>query len=64
MAKGKNQHVVKHSDGWAVKGEGNSKQCSSVPFLGSVICVHRCGFVVSTLFAPFAYFAVKKRIFL
>ena len=25
MAKGKNQHVVKHSDGWAVKGAGNSK---------------------------------------
>lgn len=22
---GKNQHVVKHDDGWAVKGEGNSK---------------------------------------
>jgi len=25
MTRGKNQHVVKHSDGWAVKGEGNSK---------------------------------------
>ncbi len=25
MSKGKNQHVVKHADGWAVKGEGNSK---------------------------------------
>lgn len=22
---GKNQHVVPHEDGWAVKGEGNSK---------------------------------------
>lgn len=22
---GKNQHVVKHDEGWAVKGEGNSK---------------------------------------
>ncbi len=22
---GKNQHVVPHPDGWAVKGEGNSK---------------------------------------
>jgi hypothetical protein len=22
---GKNQHVVKHSDGWAVKGAGNDK---------------------------------------
>ena len=25
MPKGKNQHVVKHSNGWAVKGEGNTK---------------------------------------
>lgn len=25
MSKGKNQHVVKHPGGWAVKGEGNSK---------------------------------------
>lgn len=25
MSKGKNQHVVKHPDGWAVKGSGNSK---------------------------------------
>ncbi|RUQ93708.1 DUF2188 domain-containing protein [Legionella septentrionalis] len=25
MSKGKNQHVVKHTNGWAVKGEGNSK---------------------------------------
>lgn len=25
MSKGKNQHVVPHADGWAVKGEGNSK---------------------------------------
>ena len=25
MTKGKNQHVVKHSNGWAVKGAGNSK---------------------------------------
>lgn len=23
--KGKNQHIVPHADGWAVKGEGNSK---------------------------------------
>ncbi len=23
--KGKNQHVVKHSEGWAVKGAGNQK---------------------------------------
>lgn len=25
MAQGKNQHVVKHTEGWAVKGEGNAK---------------------------------------
>ena len=25
MSKGKNQHVVPHPDGWAVKGAGNSK---------------------------------------
>lgn len=25
MSKGKNQHVVKHTDGWAVKGAGNEK---------------------------------------
>jgi hypothetical protein len=25
MARGKNQHVVKHPNGWAVKGAGNSK---------------------------------------
>jgi len=25
MSKGKNQHVVKHSEGWAVKGAGNSR---------------------------------------
>lgn len=25
---GKNQHVVKHGDDWAVKGEGNSKASS------------------------------------
>lgn len=25
MSKGKNQHVVKHSGGWAVKGAGNNR---------------------------------------
>lgn len=25
---GKNQHVVKHDNGWAVKGEGNSRVTS------------------------------------
>lgn len=28
MSKGKNQHVVKHHNGWAVKGAGNSKATS------------------------------------
>lgn len=27
----KNQHVVPHKDGWAVKGEGNSKATSIHP---------------------------------
>ena len=26
---GKNQHVVPHEDGWAVRGEGNSKVTST-----------------------------------
>jgi len=25
MGKGKNQHVVTHPEGWAIKGEGNEK---------------------------------------
>ena len=25
MSKGKDQHVVKHSEGWAVRGAGNEK---------------------------------------
>ena len=25
MTRGKNQHVVKHPDGWAVRGAGNSR---------------------------------------
>lgn len=25
MSMGKNQHVVKHSEGWAIKGAGNEK---------------------------------------
>lgn len=28
MSRGKNQHVVKHPDGWAVKGAGNEKATS------------------------------------
>ena len=34
MAKGKNQHVVKHSEGWAVKGAGNSKATKVTPNAG------------------------------
>lgn len=30
MSKGKNQHVVPHPDGWAVKGAGNSKSTKVV----------------------------------
>jgi hypothetical protein len=29
--RGKNQHVVKHSDGWAVKGAGNQKATKVTP---------------------------------
>lgn len=25
MSKGKNQHVVRHADGWAVRGAGNER---------------------------------------
>lgn len=31
MSKGKNQHVVPHKDGWAVKGAGNAKPSAVVP---------------------------------
>jgi hypothetical protein len=31
MARGKNQHVVPHPDGWAVRGEGNEKPTRVVP---------------------------------
>lgn len=31
MNKGKNQHVVKHPDGWAVKGEGNERASNVTP---------------------------------
>ena len=30
MTKGKNQHVVPHSEGWAVKGAGNEKSTKVV----------------------------------
>jgi hypothetical protein len=31
MSKGKNQHVVKHDGGWAVKGAGNQKATVITP---------------------------------
>jgi hypothetical protein len=34
---GKNQHVVKHPDGWAVKGEGNTKATSVTKTQGEAI---------------------------
>lgn len=34
---GKNQHVVKRDDGWAVKGEGNSRDTAVSPTQGRAI---------------------------
>ena len=31
MSKGKNQHVVRREDGWAVRGEGNTRDTSLHP---------------------------------
>jgi len=39
MAKGKNQHVVPHSDGWAVKGAGNSRVTKVTPTQSEAIQV-------------------------
>ncbi|TLU84905.1 MAG: DUF2188 domain-containing protein [Chlorobium sp.] len=39
MAKGKNQHVVPHSDGWAVKGAGNSRATKVTPTQSEAIQV-------------------------
>ena len=36
---GKNQHVVKHQDGWAVKGAGNSKATKVTSAQGEAIQV-------------------------
>lgn len=35
----KNQHVVQHQDGWAVKGAGNSKATKVTPTQGEAIKV-------------------------
>lgn len=37
MSKKKNQHVVPHKDGWAVRGAGNSKATSTHSTQGSAI---------------------------
>lgn len=37
MARGKDQHVVKHSDGWAVKGAGNSRATKVTQTQGQAI---------------------------
>lgn len=39
MAKGKNQYVVKHEDGWAVRGEGNQKVTIVTPTQAEAIKV-------------------------
>ena len=37
MTRGKNQHVVKHPKGWAVKGAGNSKATKVTKTQGEAI---------------------------
>jgi hypothetical protein len=39
MERGKNQHVVPHEDGWAVKGAGNSKATKVTPTQAEAIKV-------------------------
>ena len=39
MNKGKNQHVVKHPDGWAVKGSGNERATKVVHTQNEAISV-------------------------
>jgi hypothetical protein len=41
MSKGKNQHVVRHPAGWAVKGAGNSKATKVTRTQGEAIDVAR-----------------------
>ena len=38
---GKNQHVVKHNDGWAVKGEGNGRKTAVVETQAEAIKIAR-----------------------
>jgi len=37
MSKGRNQHVVPHNSGWAVRGEGNSRVTSRHDTQGEAI---------------------------
>ena len=37
MTRGKNQHVVKHTDGWAVRGAGNSRATKVTDTQGEAI---------------------------
>jgi len=39
VRKGKNQHVVKHPKGWAVKGAGNSKATKVTSTQGEAIAI-------------------------
>jgi hypothetical protein len=39
MSKGKNQHVVKHTDGWAVKGANNEKATKVVDTQSEAISI-------------------------
>jgi hypothetical protein len=41
MANGKNQHVVPHEGGWAVRGEGNSKVTVVAPTQAKAIAQGR-----------------------
>lgn len=41
MSKRKNQHVVPHPEGWAVKGEGNQRATVVTPTQGEAVDVAR-----------------------
>lgn len=39
MSKGKNQHVLRHNEGWGVKGEGNKKYTKVVSTQAEAISI-------------------------
>lgn len=41
MTKGKNQHVVPHQNGWAIRGAGNQKVTKVVPTQGEAAQIAR-----------------------